>query len=74
MTTIALKKYLVSKINLLDDQIVLEKLIKIVDENAYAISDYHLNRLEESKKQFAEGNFFSQEEVDLEIEKWLKEQ
>ena len=75
MTTIALKKYLISKINLLEDDAVLKQLKKIVQNNekVYQLSDYHIKRLEESRKQFAEGNFYSQEEVDVIVEKWLKE-
>jgi hypothetical protein len=76
MTTIALKKYLVSKINLIDDAIVLDKIKNIIEKKeskVYVLSDFHLNRLEESRKQFANGDFYSQEQVDLEIERWLKE-
>jgi hypothetical protein len=75
MTTIALKKYLVTKINLIDDDSVLKQLKEIIQNNekGYQLSDYHLKRLEESRKQFAEGNFYIQEEVELIVEKWLKE-
>jgi hypothetical protein len=75
MTTIALKKYLISKINLLEDDAVLKQLKKIVQNNekVYQLSDYQIKRLEESRKQFAEGNFYTQDEVDVIVEKWLKE-
>mgnify|MGYP003455393771 CR=1 FL=1 len=75
MTTIALKKYLISKINLLEDDAVLKQLKKIVQNNekVYQLSDYQIKRLEESRKQFAEGNFYTQDEVDVMVEKWLKE-
>ena len=32
MTTIALRKYLVSKINLLEDDLILEKIKKIIEK------------------------------------------
>ena len=75
MTTIALKKYLISKINLLEDDSILGEIKKIVDknENVYQLSDYHLNRLEESRVQIETGDFYTQEEIDLQVEKWLKE-
>ena len=75
MTTIALKKYLISKINLLEDDAVLKQLKKIVQNNekVYQLSDYQIKRLEESRQQFAEGNFYTQDEVDVIVEKWLKE-
>ncbi len=76
MTAIALKKYLVSKINLIDDDSVLDKIKKIVDkkEKIYVLSDFHLKKLEKSRKQFANGEFYTQEEADLKIEEWLNEQ
>jgi hypothetical protein len=45
MKAIALKKYLVSKINLIDDDSVLDKIKEIVDkkEAVYVLSDYHLD-------------------------------
>ena len=75
MTTIALKKYLISKINLLEDDSVLSEIKEIVDKNeiVYQLSDYHLNRIEESRAQFKNGEFYTQEEVDLQVEKWLNE-
>lgn len=75
MTTIALKKYLVTKINLIDDDSVLKQLKDIIQNNekVYQLSDYHLKRLEASRKQFGEGNFYTQDEVELIVEKWLKE-
>jgi len=75
MTTIALKKYLITKINLIDDDSVLKQLKEIIQNNekGYQLSDYDLKRLEESRKQFSEGNFYIQEEVELIVEKWLKE-
>jgi hypothetical protein len=77
MTAIALKKYLVSRINLIDDDSILDKIKKIVEKNeskVYVLSDYQLEKLEKSRKQFANGEFYTQEDVDLKVEKWLNEQ
>ena len=43
-------------------------------EGVYHLSDFQLERLAKSRKQFEDGDFFTQEEVDLEVEKWLKEE
>lgn len=77
MTVIALKKYLVSRINLIEDDYVLDTIKKIVDKKeseVYELSDYHLQKLDKSRKQFEKGNFFTQDQVDLKVEKWLNEQ
>ena len=76
MTAIALKKYLVAKINLIDDDSVLDKIKKIVDEKeskVYVLSNYHLEKLSKSRKQFEDGDFFTQDQVDLKVEQWLNE-
>lgn len=75
MTTIALKKYLVTKINLLEDDAVLKQLKKIVQNNekVYQLSDYQIKKVAKSREQFKNGEFLSQEEMDKKVEEWLKE-
>ncbi len=76
MTAIALKKYLVSRINLIDDDSVLDKIKKIVDkkeEKVYVLSDYQLDKLAKSRKQFEDGDFLTQDEMDKKVEEWLNE-
>lgn len=75
MTTIALRKYLVSKINLLEDDLILEKIKKIIEkkEKVYELSQEQLKKLAQSREQFANGEFYTQEQVDLKIEEWLNE-
>lgn len=43
-------------------------------DGVYHLSDFQLEKLAKSRKQFEDGDFFTQEEVDLEVEKWLKEE
>jgi hypothetical protein len=43
-------------------------------DGVYHLSDYQLEKLAKSRKQFEDGDFFTQEEVDLMVEKWLKEE
>ncbi len=75
MKAIALKKYLVSRINLIDDDSVLDKIKKIVEkeEKIYILSDYQLDKLAKSRKQIEDGDFLTQDEMDKKVEKWLNE-
>ena len=75
MKAIALKKYLVSKINLIDDDSILDEIKEIVDkkETVYVLSDYHLEKLAKSRQQFANGDFLTQDEMDKKVEEWLNE-
>jgi hypothetical protein len=75
MATLELKKYLVSKINLIDDDSVLDKIKAIVDkqESVYVLSDYHLEKLKIAEKQFLEGDYIDQDEMDKKFEAWLNE-
>lgn len=54
MTRIALKKYLISKFNLLEDDTVLKQLKKIVQNNkkVYVFSDIQLEKLRIAEEQF----------------------
>ena len=74
MTTITLKKYLISKINLLEDDSILGELKRIVDKNetVYIVSEDQLNMLKEANEQMKNGDFVTQEELDLKIEQWMK--
>ena len=74
MTTIALKKYLISKINLLEDDSILGEIKKIVDKNetVYILSDDQLNMLKEADEQMKNGDFVTQEDMDVKIEQWMK--
>ena len=76
MTTIVLKDYLVSKINQLEDQKVLNQIKKIVDkqESVYQLSDFLKEKIKEAELQIERGEFYTQEEMDLEIEKCLNEE
>lgn len=75
MTAIALKKYLVSRINLIDDDTVLNKIKKIVDKNEeyiYVLSDAQLKSIEISEKQLLNGDYFDEKQMDVKFEQWLK--
>lgn len=75
MTAVALKKYLVSKINLIEDDFILDKIKKIIDKNdkVYVLSDDQLKSIEISDQQILSGEYFDQEQMDKKFEQWLKE-
>ena len=74
MTAIALKKYLVSRINLIDDDSVLDKIKKIVEkeEKVYVLSDAQLKSIEISEQQILNGQYFDQDQMDKKFEEWLQ--
>lgn len=74
MTTIALKKYLVSKINLLEDESILEKLKTIVDKNevTYELSVSQIQLINEAQEEIKKGEYISQDEMDLKVQAWEK--
>lgn len=74
MTTIALRKYLVSKINLLEDDLILEKIKKIIEkkEKVYELSEEQLKSIEISEKQILMGEYFDQAQMDEKFEQWSK--
>jgi hypothetical protein len=74
MATLELKKYLVSKINLIEDDSVLDKIKAIVDkqESVYVLSQAQLKSIEESEQQILRGEYFDQDEMDKKFEEWLK--
>lgn len=76
MTAIALKQYLVSHINEIDDTFVLNRLKAIVDYNPaiFSLSDVQHDNLLLSRKQFAEGDVFSEGDVDKIVLGWKNEQ
>jgi len=74
MKTIALKKYLISRINLLDDDSVLDEIKKILDttEKVYELSAYQINLVNEAREDIKNGNFITQEEMNLKVATWAK--
>jgi hypothetical protein len=73
MTSVALKKYLYSKINLIDDDLVLEKIKKVVakNEKVYVLSEAQLKNIEISEQQILRGECIDEEEMDKKFEEWL---
>ena len=76
METAELKKKLIAKINVTDDNEVLESAMRILDfhteENVYILNDTQIAAIEEAEEDYRNGRFLTNEEADAEIEKWLK--
>lgn len=74
MTAIALKKYLVSRINLIDDDSILNKIKKIVEkeEKVYVLSESQLKSIEISEQQILNGEYFDENQMEKKFEQWLK--
>lgn len=75
MTTTALQKRVIKNIGFVEDKAVLEQINQLIEQtsNVYILSDYHVKRLEKSRKQIENGNFLTQEEMDNKVEEWLNE-
>lgn len=65
---------MVSRINLIDDDSILNKIKKIIDkkEEVYVLSENQLKSIEISEQQILNGNYFNQEQMDSKFETWLK--
>jgi hypothetical protein len=75
MATLELKKYLVSKINLIDDYLILNEIVKLIDKKestVYQLSEEQVNLVNEAKEQFKNGDYIDQDEMDRRVEEWKK--
>jgi hypothetical protein len=75
MATLELKKYLVSKINQIDDDLILNEIVQLIDKKestVYQLSEEQINLVNEAKEQFKNGDFIDQDEMDRRVEAWKK--
>jgi len=76
MSVAELQKKIIEKINETNDAGLLEDIYNFigVDEGLdifYHLSDTQLAAIEASQQQIKEGNYFTNEEVNKEIDEWL---
>jgi hypothetical protein len=76
MSTIELRKLLIEKIQLTDDDKLLEeasRLIKveIEESDAYILNDKQKEAIEEARKQIINGEYLTDQESNMEIDEWL---
>jgi predicted transcriptional regulator len=77
MTTIELKNILIHRIAGINDKSFLTAIKTIVDTKSestiYKTTSGQRIRIKEGREQIDRGEFYSNEQVELEIDKWLQE-
>ena len=76
MSTVELRKRLIEKIQLTDDDKLLEEAFRLLEveielSDVYIINDQQKEAIEEGKKQIINGAYLSDEESNKEIDEWL---
>ena len=87
MNTIELKNVLISKITEIDDEIFLSAINTILDSKWKSIENYNQDlqkiiilteeqkkEIQKSQKEYLEGNYFDNDSVNEEMERWLREE
>lgn len=74
MTVATLQKRVKENISLINDKSVLETINRIIDENSqvYILSDEQVNLVKEAQEEFKNGDYLNQEDVDKQVEQWVK--
>jgi hypothetical protein len=76
MTAKELKKKLIHKIDLSENNELLEEMYRLIvneetDTNIYELSEQQLKAVEEGQLQYKNGEFLTEEQADKDIEEWL---
>ena len=77
MSTIELRKLLIEKIQVIDDDKLLEEAYRLlevdIEETAdvYILNDQQKEAIDEARKQIKQGQFLTDEESNREIDEWL---
>jgi hypothetical protein len=76
MSTIELRKLLIEKIQLTDDDKLLEEAsrlleVEIEESDAYILNDKQKEAIEEARKQIINGEYLTDQESNKEIDEWL---
>ncbi|GCC51793.1 hypothetical protein SanaruYs_20220 [Chryseotalea sanaruensis] len=77
MSTVELRKRLIDKIEKTEDKRILEEMFRLLEIETEDIEIYTLNEgqimaVNEAREQIKNGHFFTKEQVDNEIDEWLK--
>jgi len=77
MTTVELKNILIHQIAEINDESLLNAIKTIIESssesNIYKTTSEQQNRIKEGREQIANGEFFTNDQVEKEIDKWLSE-
>jgi predicted transcriptional regulator len=76
MSTIELRKLLIEKIQVTDDDKLLEEAsrlleVEIEEPDVYLLNDKQKEAIEEGRKQIINGEYLTDEESNKEIDEWL---
>ena len=76
MSTIELRKLLIEKIRLIDDDKLLEEAFRLLEvefkeSEAYILNDKQKEAIEEGRNQINNGQYLTDEESNKEIDEWL---
>ena len=78
MNTVDLKNILIHKIAGINDKSFLTAIKTIIDSKSettvYKTSSEQREKIIEGQEQISNGEYFTNEQVDIEIDKWLKEE
>lgn len=76
MNTLELKNSLKVRIDYINDMKFLNALHTLVEsktENIIVLNEFQKEIINKSKKEFLEGNYFTNDSVNKEIKQWLRE-
>ena len=77
MTTVELKNILIHQIAGINDKSFLNAIKIIIETKSestiYKTTSEQQNRIKEGREQIAKGEFFTNDQVETEIDKWLSE-
>lgn len=76
MTTKELKHTVIDKVNEIEDETLLNDLIKLIDDNSldnniYQLSSNHKFAIDKANKQIENGDYLTNEQSNKEIDEWL---
>ena len=77
MTTLELKNVLIHRIAGINDKSFLAAIDTIIESKTeatvYKTNSQQRDRIKESREQIANGEYFTNEQVEMEVDKWLRE-
>ncbi len=78
MTTIELKKKLIKRINNIEDELLLQEVSRLIDteedeSDIYYFTKEERDAVEEARKQYARGEYLSNEEANKLFDEWSGE-
>lgn len=76
MTSIELKNKIINKVRQVNDEEVLNEIYKLLDDTLedteiMMLSENHKNAIEVAKEQIEKGEYYTNEQANKEIGKWL---